>query len=176
MIFTELAVSGAFAIEVEPHRDDRGLFARAFDADDLEARGLVGSMRQGNLGFSPAPGTMRGMHFQRAPHAEVKLVRCTAGSAFDVIADLRPDSPTRGRWAGVVIDALARNLVYVPEGVAHGYLTLEPDTEVFYLTSHSYAPDAASGMRYDDPAFDIELPRGVEVISAADRSWPDVTL
>ena len=176
MIFTELAVAGAYAIELEPHRDHRGLFARAWDADELEARGLVGRMCQANTGFSPAAGTLRGLHLQREPHAEVKFVRCTAGSAFDVMADLRPGSPTVGGWADIVLDARARTTVYVPEGVAHGYITLEPDTEVLYLTSHPYAPDAATGMRYDDPSFDIRLPRPVDVISEADRSWPDVRL
>jgi dTDP-4-dehydrorhamnose 3,5-epimerase len=176
MIFTELPVAGAFAIELEPVSDERGLFARAFDADDLAARGLVGDMRQGNLGFSHRVGTFRGLHLQRAPHAEAKLVRCTAGRAFDVMADLRPDSPTRGRWAGLTLDAVQRNMAYVPPGVAHGYLTLEPDTEVLYLTSQPYAPGAAYGVRHDDPAFGIQLPRPVAVISRADESWPDVEL
>jgi dTDP-4-dehydrorhamnose 3,5-epimerase len=174
MIFTELSVAGAFAIELEPVSDERGLFVRAWDADDMAARGLDGEMRQGNIGFSPLPGTFRGLHLQREPHAEAKFVRCTAGRAFDVIADLRTDSPTRGRWAGVTLDATTRNIVYVPRGVAHGYLTLEPNTEVFYLTSRPYAPEAAFGVRYDDPSFDIRLPIPVAVISSADRSWPDV--
>lgn len=176
MIFEELGVTGAFEILPEPIADDRGFFARVWDADALTARGLVGGMCQENVGFSPRVGTFRGLHFQREPHAEAKLVRCTAGRAFDLVADLRPGSPTRGRWSGVEIGADRRNLVYVPPGCAHGYLTLEPNTEVAYLTSQPYAPAAAHGARHDDPALGIELPIGVAVISDADRGWPDVEL
>jgi len=173
MILNELGVAGAYEILPEPIADDRGLFARVWDADDLTARGLVGQMRQENVGFSPRSGTFRGLHLQREPHAEAKLVRCTAGRAYDLVADLRPGSRTRGRWAGVEIDPRRRNLVYVPVGCAHGYLTLEPDTEVVYLTSQPYAPQAAHGVRYDDPGLGIVLPAAVAVISQADRQWPD---
>jgi dTDP-4-dehydrorhamnose 3,5-epimerase len=176
MIFTELGVSGAFELHPEPIADSRGLFARVWDADDMTERGLIGEMRQANVGFSPTSGTFRGLHLQHEPHAEAKLARCTMGQAFDVVADLRPGSPTRGRWAGVVIDPVHRNMVYVPPGCAHGYLTLEPDTEVQYLTSQPYAPDSAYGIRHDDPAIGIELPAAVTVISEADQSWPDVVL
>lgn len=176
MIFTELGVAGAHEIQPEPIADDRGVFARIWDADDLVARGLFGEMRQANVGFSPRAGTFRGLHLQREPHAEAKLVRCTSGRAYDVLVDLRPGSPTRGRWAGVTLDASRRNMVYAPPGVAHGYLTLEPDTEVCYLTSQAYAPDAAYGVRHDDPAFAIELPARVVVIGEVDRSWPDSEL
>jgi dTDP-4-dehydrorhamnose 3,5-epimerase len=173
VIYTELQVADAFEIRIEPIADSRGFFARVWDAGDLEARGLVGAMRQANTGFSPAVGTLRGLHLQREPHSEAKLVRCTVGRAFDIIVDIRPGSPTRGRWAGVELDAGVRNMVYAPPGTAHGYLTLEPDTEVGYLTSEAYAPAAAYGVRYDDPAFGIVLPRPVAVISEADRSWPN---
>ena len=133
-------------------------------------------MHQANIGFSPRAGTFRGLHLQREPHSEAKLVRCTSGRAYDVVADLRPDSPTRGRWVGVTLDASRRNMLYAPPGVAHGFLTLEPDTEVCYLTSQPYAPDAAYGFCHDDPAFGIQLPAAVTVISKADRSWPDAEL
>jgi dTDP-4-dehydrorhamnose 3,5-epimerase len=176
MIYIELAVAGAFEIGIEPIRDPRGFFARVWDVEDLEARGLIGAMRQANTGVSPTPGTFRGLHLQRDPHAEAKLVRCTAGRAFDVVVDLRPGSPTLGRWAGVELSAEARNMVYAPPGTAHGYLTLEPDTEVGYMTSEAYAPQAAYGVRYDDPAFAIKLPMPVAVISQADRSWPDARI
>lgn len=176
MIFTELGVSGAFELLPEPIVDSRGLFARVWDADELLGRGLVGAMQQANVGFSPVTGTFRGLHLQREPHAEAKLARCTSGRAYDVVADLRSDSPTYGRWAGVVIDSAKRNMVYVPPGCAHGYLTLEPDTEVYYLTSAAYAPESAYGVRHDDPSLRIELPAAVTVISDADRSWPDVGL
>ncbi len=174
MIFAELGVAGTFEILPEPIDDARGSFARVWDEEDLEAHGLVGGMCQENVGFSPRVGTFRGLHLQREPHAEAKLVRCTAGRAYDVVADLRPGSPTRGRWSGVEIDARRRNMVYVPPGCAHGYLTLEPDTEVSYLTSRPYAPAAAHGVRHDDPALGIDLPIRVSVISDADRGWPDL--
>lgn len=175
MIYTELPLAGAFEIRIEPIADARGFFARTFDADELEARGLIGRIQQANIQVSRAAGTFRGLHLQRDPHAEAKLVRCTAGRVFDVVADLRADSPTRGRWASVELDAETRNMVYVPPGVAHGYQTLVPGAEVGYLTSAAYAPDAAYGVRHDDPAFGIVLPMPVAVISDADRSWPDVT-
>ncbi|MGH8588706.1 MAG: dTDP-4-dehydrorhamnose 3,5-epimerase family protein [Gammaproteobacteria bacterium] len=175
MIFSELSIAGAYRIDVERRSDERGFFARAWDRDELAAHGLTGEMHQANIGFSHAAGTFRGLHLQRPPHAEAKLVRCTAGQVFDVMADVRPDSPTKGRWEGVVLDAGTHRMVYVPEGVAHGYLSLVPDTEVFYLTSRPYAPDFAYGIRHDDPGFNIELPRPVYVISDADRSWPDAS-
>ena len=176
MIFSELEIRGAFIVDLEPHADDRGFFARAWDRDELIERGLTGEMWQANIGYSPKEGTFRGLHLQRAPHAEAKLVRCLAGSVYDVMVDLRPGSPTIGRWTGVVLESATRRMVYVPEGMAHGYLTLSPDSEVFYLTSHPYTPEAAYGVRYDDPLFGIELPRPVQVISEADRSWPDAAL
>ena len=176
MIFTELGVAGAFELLPQPITDSRGFFARVWDADDMSTRGLVGEMRQANVGFSPATGTFRGLHLQREPDAEAKLVRCTMGRAYDVVADLRHGSPTYGLWAGMVIDAARRNMVYVPPGCAHGYLTLEPDTEVYYLTSRAYAPDSAYGVRYDDPSLRIELPAAVSAISEGDRRWPDVAL
>lgn len=176
MIYTELAVAGAYEIGIEPIRDARGFFARVWDAGDLEARGLIGTVVQANTQFSPATGTFRGLHLQRDPHAEAKLVRCTLGRAFDIVVDLRLGSPTLGKWVGVELSAEARNMVYAPPGTAHGYLTLEPNTEVGYMTSQVYAPEAAYGVRYDDPAFGIELPAPVAVISDADRGWPDAEI
>ena len=140
---------------------------------ELEELGLVGRVRQVNVGFSPQAGTLRGLHFQQHPHEEVKIVRCTQGSVFDVVVDLRPDSPTFKQWHGVTLDPDNRSMLYVPEGCATGYLTLEADSEIYYLTSDFYAPDSAHGVRFDDPAFGIEWPREIEVISDADTAWPN---
>lgn len=175
MIFEELAVRGAYVLRPERRRDDRGHFARLWCQQELGERGLVRHIEQINSGFSPRAGTLRGMHFQLPPHAEVKLARCTRGAAFDVVLDLRRGSPTYRRWAGVQITAENDEQVYVPEGCAHGYLTLADDTELVYLTSAPYAPAAARGVRFDDPAFGIAWPAEVRVISAQDRGWADFT-
>lgn len=171
MVFAETDIDGAFLIEPERRVDDRGFFARMFCEKELTDRGLVGNICQANTGFSPRAGTLRGMHYQLPPHAEVKIARCLRGSVFDVAVDLRPDSPTYKRWTGQMLSAENGKLLYVPEGCAHGYLTLAPDTELMYLTSAPYAPTAARGIRYNDPAFAIAWPARVEVISTADSSW-----
>jgi dTDP-4-dehydrorhamnose 3,5-epimerase len=174
MIFTETKLSGAYVIDLEPIRDPRGFFARAWCEDEFREHGLEAHVAQSNVSFNERKGTLRGMHFQRSPHEEAKFVRCTRGSMLDVIIDLRPDSPTFTRWMGVELTADNRRSLYVPRGFAHGFQTLEDDTEVFYMTSHSYAPGAEGGVRWDDPAFGIAWPLGEpSVISDKDASWPD---
>jgi dTDP-4-dehydrorhamnose 3,5-epimerase len=174
MIFTETELPGAYFVDLEPRGDERGFFARAWCADEFGDQDLSTRVVQCNLSFSPIVGTLRGMHFQHPPHAEVKLVRCTRGALYDVIIDLRPDSPTFKRWIGVELDAENRRALYVPEGFAHGFQTLVPDTEAFYQVSEFYTPSAEGGVRWDDPAFGIEWPDAEErTISEKDREWPD---
>ena len=173
MIFTETAVAGAFVIEPEPIRDERGFFARTWCSREWAQRGLTPAMAQASISFNRRRGTLRGLHFQAAPHAESKLVRCTSGALYDVVVDLRPESPTFLRHAAVVLDAAGRRTVYVPEGVAHGFQTLADDTEVFYMISEFYDPASARGVRWDDPAFGIEWPPAERTMSERDRSYPD---
>lgn len=172
MIFSAGAVEGAFAIELEPRRDARGWFARTWCERELADHGLVARIAQVNAQWSPQPGTLRGLHFQEPPHAEVKIVRCTRGGVYDVVVDLRPASPTFLRWMARELTPDNGLMLYAPEGCAHGYLTLERDSEVTYLTSACYAPEAARGVRFDDPAFGIDWPAPVRVVSDQDRSWP----
>jgi len=173
MIFTETKLPGAYCIEPERREDHRGFFARVWCQDEFARHGLNPNAAQLNVGFTLTEGGIRGMHFQIAPHQEVKIVRCTQGALFDVIVDLRSDSPTYRQWVGVDLTAANRRMLYVPEGCAHGYQTLRDDTEMCYLTSAPYAPASARGVRYDDPAFKIEWPLPMTGISDADRAWPD---
>lgn len=173
MTFAETPLRGAFVISLEPIEDERGFFARSFCSQELEARGLCPHVVQCNVSYNRRRGTVRGLHLQRPPHAEVKLVRCTAGRIYDVIVDLRVGSPTFTQHFGVELSAGNRKTLYVPEGCAHGFQSLDDDTEVFYQMSRSFAPDAAAGFRWNDPAFAIEWPLDVRVISARDRSYPD---
>ena len=165
---------GAFLIELEPYVDERGFFARAWCADELAEHGLVAELAQCSLSRNTRAGTLRGLHFQLEPHAEVKLVRCTRGSLFDVIVDLRPGSVTHRGWFGVELDAREGRALYIPKGFAHGFQTLEDDTDVLYMISTPYVPAASAGVRWDDPAFGIEWPdAAVRTISDRDRVWPD---
>lgn len=173
MHFFELGVAGTFLMRMERRHDERGYFARMLCEHELAQHGLQGRFVQVNTGFSPRTGTLRGLHYQEAPHKEIKIVRCTRGAVYDVAVDLRPESPTFRRWVGAELRAESDALLYVPQGCAHGYLTLTDDTELIYFTSCAYAPAAARGVRYDDPAFDIHWPTPVRVISQADRNWPD---
>lgn len=173
MKFAETAIPGAWVIGMEKREDERGYFARVWCDDEFRAHGLNPTHVQVNTQFSPRAGTLRGMHFQLAPHAEVKVVRCLRGAAFDVLVDLRPGSPTFRQWFGIELTPESGDMLYVPEGCAHGYLTLAEDTEVIYFTSHAYAPKSATGVRFDDPAFAIQWPRSADVVSQADRAWPD---
>ncbi len=174
MIFTETDLPGAYVLDLERREDDRGFFARAWCATELGDHGLETRLVQANVSFNERKGTLRGMHMQVAPHAEVKLIRATRGSVYDVIVDLRPDSPTFRRWTGVELSAVNGRALYVPEGFAHGYQTLEDGSETFYLVSEFYAPDAERGLRWNDPAFGIEWPDPEQaILSEKDASWPD---
>ena len=173
MKFTPGMIDGFWVIELEPVVDHRGFFARSWCRDEFTDHGLTTEWAQQNLQFSPQPGTMRGLHYQRSPHAEIKLVRCTRGAVFDVAVDLRPESPTYMSWSGAELRADNHASVWVPEGCAHGYVTLEPDSEVVYLTSTEYVPEAVGGVRYDDPSFGIEWPRKIELVPDDYATWPD---
>jgi dTDP-4-dehydrorhamnose 3,5-epimerase len=164
----------ADVLVVRPRKlvDERGFFARVSCEHELAERGLIGRFVQANTGVSTRRGTLRGLHYQRIPHEEAKLVRCTRGRVFDVAVDLRTDSPTYTRWFGLELDADEHTMLYVPPGCAHGYLTLADQSEVHYETSTAFAPDAVAGRRWDDPAFGIAWPGSVEVVSAQDNSWP----
>src|SRR5580698_2446499 len=172
MKFIETPLAGAFVLEPERRTDERGFFARVFCCDEFSAHCLDYNPAQCNISFNPAKATLRGMHYQAAPHQEVKLVRCTMGAVFDVIIDLRSASRTLGQWFGVELSAQNRRMVYVPKDFAHGYLTLAADTEVFYQVSEFYKSAAERGACWDDPAFAIEWPLRPEVISARDREHP----
>jgi dTDP-4-dehydrorhamnose 3,5-epimerase len=173
MIFQESKLGGVFEINLEPACDDRGSFARSWCYREFEDRGLNPSVVQCNVSFNTRKGTLRGMHFQDAPKAEAKLVRCTSGSIYDVVIDLRPHSSTFKGWIGVVLKAEQRNMIYVPEGCAHGFLTLQDKTEVFYQMSEFYSAELSRGVRWDDPAFQVWWPSSPEVISDRDRTYPD---
>ena len=173
MRFHQTELPGAWLIEVEPIFDDRGFFARTFCAQEYAERGLTARFVQNSTSHSVTKGTLRGMHFQRAPHAEVKVISCLRGAIWDVIIDLRPESPTRCRWQGFELTPGNHRQLYVPEGFAHGFQTLRDDTQVGYLISAFYMPQAASGVRYDDPVFAIDWPLPIAAISEKDRTWPD---
>lgn len=173
MIFTPTALGGATIVEIERLEDARGHFARTFCEREFAARGLAARMVQSNTSFTRRAGTLRGMHFQAAPHAEDKLVRCTRGAIWDAIIDLRPQSPTWCRWIGVELSESNGRMLVVPQGFAHGYVTLTDDVVVDYQISEFFAPEAARGVRHDDPAFGIEWPVPVRSMSERDASWPD---
>jgi dTDP-4-dehydrorhamnose 3,5-epimerase len=176
VIFEETFLSGAFVIEPERLEDERGFFARTWCQRELEERGLDTRLAQCNISFNKWKGTLRGMHYQEAPHEEVKVVRCTRGSILDIIVDLRSESPTFKDHLSVELSADNRRMLYIPTRFAHGFLTLEDSTEVFYQMSEFYAPRAARGFRWNDPAFEIRLPIEVAVISERDQTYPDVSL
>ena len=165
-------IPGCVVVRPERHADDRGHFARTWDGAVLAAAGLNGAVAQCSVSYNHERGTLRGMHYQAAPHEEAKLVRCTRGAVFDVCLDLRPGSPTFRQWHGETLTADDGAALYVPEGCAHGFLTLEDATEVFYTISAPYAPDAGRGVRYDDPAFGIDWPGRVRVIHPRDAAYP----
>jgi len=172
MIFRELSLPGAFVLEPERIEDERGFFARAFSREELAARGLDPTVVQCSLSFNRRRGTLRGMHYQAAPAEEAKLVRCVRGAIHDVIVDVRPASPTLGRHAAARLDADNRFALYVPPGFAHGFQTLEDDTELYYQMSAAYSPEHARGFRHDDPELGIAWPLPVSVISERDRTLP----
>jgi dTDP-4-dehydrorhamnose 3,5-epimerase len=170
--FTPAVIQGAWVIDLEKRSDERGYFARAWCEREFAEHGLSTRIVQMNVGVSPKAGTLRGLHYQVPPHAEVKLARCPRGAVYDVAVDLRPASPTFRRWHGCELSAENGRMLYVPEGCAHGYLTLTDDAELMYFTSAPYAPDAARGVRHDDPVFSIAWPAAVRTISSADAGWP----
>lgn len=173
MLFRQTELTGVRLIELEPARDERGFFARTFCTREFAAQGLETTFPQHSVSHTTRAGSVRGMHFQRTPHEEVKLLRCVKGAIHDVLIDLRPDSPTYRRWEAYELTAENRRQLYVPAGLAHGFQTLAPDTEVAYLISAFYVAEAAAGLRYDDPAFAIAWPLPVTDVSAKDRAWPD---
>ncbi|HZR07435.1 MAG TPA: dTDP-4-dehydrorhamnose 3,5-epimerase [Myxococcales bacterium] len=175
MRFESTPLPGVFILEQERHADERGYFARTWCADELAAHGLEPRVAQRSVSYNHLRGTLRGMHYQAPPHAEVKIVRCTRGAMFDVAADLRPHSPTFRKWFGVELTPENGRALYVPRGFAHGFLTLADATEVSYEISERYQPGAGRGVRYDDPLLAIDWPMRVEVIAARDRDYPDAT-
>jgi dTDP-4-dehydrorhamnose 3,5-epimerase len=175
MRFTETALPGAFVVDVERHDDERGFFARSWCAQEFQDRRLNPCVVQCNVSWNRVKGTLRGMHYQVAPHAEVKLVRCTKGAVYDVIIDLRDTSPTFLQHVGFELSADHHRALYIPEGFAHGFLTLRDDSEVFYQMSAIYEPSAVRGVRWNDPAFGVSWPLPVSVISDRDRHYADFT-
>lgn len=173
MKFTETPLADAYVIELEPMTDERGFFARGWCSREFAQHGLAANIVQANVSFNHSAGTLRGMHYQVAPHEETKLVRCTSGALYDVIIDMRPASTTFGQWHGVELSAENRKMLYVPHGFAHGYQTLADGTEAFYQVSEFYAPGAEQGIRYNDPRFAIAWPLAAQLISDKDANWPD---
>jgi dTDP-4-dehydrorhamnose 3,5-epimerase len=173
MVITAATLPGAFVVDVERYEDERGFFARSWCQREFEAHGLNPRLVQCSVSRNHRKGTLRGMHYQVAPNAEVKLVRCTSGAIYDVIIDLRPDSPTFRQHLGVELSEENQRALYIPEGFAHGYLTLTDAAEIFYQMSEFYEPAAARGVRWNDPAFAIDWPGAVLVISPRDRDYPD---
>jgi dTDP-4-dehydrorhamnose 3,5-epimerase len=173
MLFTETPLKGSYIIDIEKVGDSRGFFARFWCINEFKAKNLVTNWVQANVSFSKSKGTLRGLHYQDDPYAEAKLVRCTRGALFDVILDLRPDSSTFGEWFGVRLSADEHRMLYVPEGIAHGFLTLVDNAEASYLVSQYYKPHAEAGVRYNDPAFGIQWPLEIQVISKKDATWPN---
>ena len=176
MHFIETDVAGARVIDPDPREDERGRFMRAWCAREFSEHGIEFVPVQANMGFSKRNGTVRGLHFQDETALEAKLVRCTRGAMFDVVVDLRPDSPTYGNWYGTELSAENGRMLYVPELCAHGYQSLEENTEMHYMTSAFYSPGAVRGVRFDDPAFRIQWPLAATVVSEQDRNWPFVQL
>jgi dTDP-4-dehydrorhamnose 3,5-epimerase len=171
--FVETEISGAWLIELDRMEDERGFFARTFCRDEFAAHGLASTFVQCNVSFNARRGTLRGMHFQAAPHAEAKLVRCTRGAIFDVVVDIRPKSPTYGKWTAAELTADNARMFFIAEGLAHGFQTLQDNSEVFYQMSETYHPESARGWRWNDSAFGIRWPLPAPVISARDAGYPD---
>jgi dTDP-4-dehydrorhamnose 3,5-epimerase len=172
MHFTQASIPGVWTIDPDSREDERGRFFRAWCAREFAENAIAFTPVQANMGFSLRKGTVRGMHLQVAPAPEAKLVRCTRGAMFDVALDLRPDSPTYGQWFGAELSADNGRSLYLPENCAHGYQTLEDYTEMHYMSSAFYTPNTANGVRFDDPAFGIEWPETITVVSEQDRNWP----
>jgi dTDP-4-dehydrorhamnose 3,5-epimerase len=176
LIFEETKLKGAFIIEPDKIEDERGFFARTFCKKEFEDHGLNPNFAQCNISFNRRRGTLRGMHYQVAPHEEAKLVRCTRGSIYDVMIDLRHDSATFGKWLAAELTEENFKMIYIPEGFAHGFQTLEDYTEVFYQMSEFYYPDCTRGVRWDDPKFEIKWPADDRIISKKDQQYKDFNL
>ena len=174
MRFTSTPLAGAWLIDLERNVDDRGSFTRVFCADEFALHRLPTSFPQANLSSNVVAGTLRGLHYNRAPNGEAKLVRCVRGALFDVIVDLRDDSPTRWRWFGAELSADNGRAVFIPTGFAHGFITTEPNTDVMYMMSDVYQPNAGRGIRWDDPSIGVAWPRSPAVVSDRDAEYPDV--
>lgn len=172
MKFTSLPLAGAYLIDIEKRGDERGFFARAFCVKEFEENGLEGEFVQANTSLSAHRGTLRGLHYQEAPKQEVKLVRCIKGALFDVIVDVRTNSPTYGQWYGAELSEANHRMMYVPKGFAHSFITLEDNTEAFYLVSEYYAPECERGLRWNDPSLNIQWPIEPVVVSPKDNAWP----
>ena len=172
MKFQESPLAGAYTIEMDRLEDERGFFARSYCAEEFAARGLASVMPQSSVSFNARLGTLRGMHYQAQPHAEDKLVRCTAGAIYDVIVDLRPNSPTLRRWFGVELSAANHRSLFVPQGLAHGFITLSDETEVLYMISVPYVRGCERGVRWNDPAIGISWPMTPSTVSARDAAYP----
>ena len=175
MKFEQTLLPGAFIVNLDRIEDDRGFFARTFCRKEFGDLGLDSSFVQSSVSFNKRMGTLRGMHFQKKPYEESKLVRCTLGAIYDVIVDLRSDSSTASRWFGIELSAANRTALYIPKGFAHGFITLVDDSEVLYQISAEFRPESAAGVRWNDPAFAIEWPVEAVVMSGRDRSYPDFT-
>ncbi|HZH71855.1 MAG TPA: dTDP-4-dehydrorhamnose 3,5-epimerase [Mariniphaga sp.] len=173
MIFTETSLKGAFILEIKKLEDERGFFGRSWCKKEMEDHGLNGNVVQANTSLSMKKGTFRGFHFQKHPYEETKLIRCTKGAIYDIIIDLRKESPTFMQWFGAELTEDNYKMVYIPENFAHGFLTLTDNAEVYYLVTHPYTPNAEGGIRYDDPALNINWPIPVTVVSEKDKSHPD---
>lgn len=174
MIFNETRLKGAFIIDIEPHLDERGFFARTWCEDEFTAQGLSPCIKQTNISYNKKKGTLRGMHFQAEPHGEIKLVRCTKGEIFDVIIDIRPDSSTYMQYLSVNLSESNRTMLYIPKGFAHGFQTLTDDTEVYYQMAQSYVPGSERGIRWNDRAFDISWPQTTHrIMSERDQQYTD---
>jgi dTDP-4-dehydrorhamnose 3,5-epimerase len=172
MRFTETKLAGVFIVDIEAVDDERGFFARSWCAREFAAHGLNSDLVQCNISYNRFAGTLRGMHYQRAPHEEVKLVRCIRGRAWDVVVDLRPESPSCRQWTSIELSADNHRMVYIPAGVAHGFQTLAPDTELFYQMGSFYEPAAAAGVRWDDPVLGVDWPLRDPIVSDRDRAFP----
>lgn len=171
MKLKETSIAGAWVIDIDPTEDERGFFARSLCVDTLESHGLVGRMQQQSISFNLKSGTLRGLHFQTAPHEEIKLVRVTKGCVYDVILDLRANSPSYLQWHAIELSSANHRTIYIPKGVAHGFQTLEANTEVFYQMSTTYAPTHSAGVRWNDPAFSIDWPIKNPILSPRDGGY-----
>jgi dTDP-4-dehydrorhamnose 3,5-epimerase len=173
MICTPTEVEGVYVIDTEPFVDERGMFARVFDDQVFRDLGLETTAMQFSVSYNPTKGTLRGMHYQDGEHAEVKVIRCTQGAVYDVAVDLRPESPSFRRWVAADLSAANYRQLYVPKGCAHGFLTLEPNSEVYYQIFHPYVPEASVGVRWNDPAFGVQWPAEPALMSPRDAAYPD---